>query len=303
MEIGWAPPVSGSWATLANIARVARRAEELGYRTLWTFQRVLFTEERAMQPAYASVLDPLITLGTLAGLTDRIRLGVAVVNAPFYAPVILAGQLTTLDVLSGGRLTAGLGLGWSPDEFAAVGVPLRDRGRRLDEFVRCIDTIWTQQVVEFEGDFYRIPSSHIDPKPVQRPRPPMLLGGMAEPALRRAGRLADGWISSSRADFEQIRAGIAIVREAATQAGRDPDALQVVCRGVVRLRPAGDPEARLLTGPLERIREDLERLSSLGVTETFVDLNFDEEVGSPDVDPAEAMRRGGELLEALAPGA
>lgn len=302
MELGFAVPISGSWATPDHVVEVAQRAEALGYRSLWTFQRLLVAvdgdDQPVLPPQYRSVEDPLAILAFLAGVTDRARLGVAIVNLPFMAPVVLAKQLTTIDRLSGGRLDAGFGLGWSPDEFAAAGVDLDHRGARAEEHLACLRAIWTDDVVEVDGPRYRVPRSRIDPKPVQQPHPPILLGGAAPAALRRIGRLADGWISSSQADLSRIDQSIAVIRDAAIAAGRDPDALRFICRGVVKVR---DGERGPLTGSLDDIRSDLDDLARKGVTETFVDLNFDPEIGSPDADPGEAMRRARSVLAALAP--
>jgi len=304
VELGFGVPVSGSWATPGNQVRLVRRAEELGYRTAWTFQRLLVPvrpEGVAAGEMYRSVLDPIVTLACLAGQTSTIRLGVAVVNMPFYAPAVLAKQLATLDVLSGGRLDAGLGLGWLPEELRAVGVPARERGARAEEFLRALRRLLDDEVVEFHGRFYDIPPARMEPKPVQRPHPPLLLGGGAEAALRRAGRLADGWVSGSRFDLARLGGMIGTIRQAAADAGRDPDALRYVARGSVRLRPGGAAGRPPLMGSVEEIRGDLDRLRDQGVTETFLDLNFDPEVGSPDADPAESLRRAHAVLEGLAP--
>jgi probable F420-dependent oxidoreductase len=302
MQLGVAVPVSGSWAEPANCVEIARTAEALGYTSLWTFQRLLSPldgDTPVLTPPYHSVLDPLATLAYLAGRTTTARLGVAVVNMPYYSPIVLAKLLTTVDRLSHGRLDAGLGIGWLPQELEAVGVPAARRGARAEDFIRCLRAIWTDDVVEYEGEFYRVPRSRVDPKPVQQPHPPLLLGGTAPAALRRAGRVADGWISSSRADLRRIDESVAVVRSAAAEAGRDPDRLRVVCRSVVRVR-AG--ERSPLVGSYADIRTDLEELESKGVTETFVDLNFDPEIASPGADAADSMRRAREVLEALAPG-
>jgi probable F420-dependent oxidoreductase len=301
VRLGFAAPVSGSWATPANCVEIARTAEELGYASLWTFQRLLSPldgNEPLLEPQYRAVHDPLATLAHLAGHTTRARLGVAVVNMPYYAPIVLAKLLTTVDHVSGGRLDAGLGIGWSPHEFEAVDASPKERARRAEDFLGCLQAIWTDDVVDYDGEFYRIPRSRVDPKPVQRPHPPILLGGTAEAALRRAGRLAAGWISSSRADLSRIDESIDVVRAAATEAGRDPGALRFVCRGVVKVRTV---ERAPLVGSLDDIRADLAGLADKGITETFVDLNFDPEIGSPDADPAVSMRRAHEVLEALAP--
>src|SRR5690606_6550446 len=142
----------------------------------------------------------------------------------------------------------------------------------------------------------------LDPKPVQRPHPPILLGGGSRTALQRAGRLCDGWVSSSRADLSALGESVAVVKVAAERAGRDPESLRFVCRGAVRVRPAGSPERAPLVGTLDQIRSDIDDLSAQGITELFVDLNFDPWIGSPDADPVESRRRADEVLEAFAPG-
>ncbi|MEU8176790.1 TIGR03619 family F420-dependent LLM class oxidoreductase [Microbispora hainanensis] len=296
MKVGFGVPVSGSWATPENMRRIARRADELGYHGVWTFQRLLYPVGNPMGPVYRSVHDPVVTLAYLAGVTERVRLGVAVLNLPFVSPVLMAKQLASLQEVSGGRLDVGLGLGWLPEEFAASGVPMERRGRRGEEYVGLLRRLWTEDVVEHKGEFYEVPRSHQDPRPATPPT--VMLGGTARVALERAGRIADGWISSSRADLGTIDQQIAIVKEAARQAGRDPDALRFVVRGVTRLRPS---EEGPLTGSYDKIRRDVEALAAKGVTEVFHDLNFDPEIGSPEADPRESMRRAEEALEALAP--
>lgn len=296
MRIGFSVPVSGSWATPENMRRVARRADELGYHGVWTFQRLLYPEGHPMGPVYRSVQDPVVALAFLAGITERVRLGVAVLNLPFVSPVLLAKQLSTLQDVSGGRLDVGLGLGWLPEEFTASGVPMERRGRRGEEYVGLLRRLWTEDVVEHKGEFYEVPRSHQAPRPAVPP--PLLLGGTARVALERAGRIADGWISSSRADLDTIDQQIYIVKEAAREAGRDPDALRFVVRGVTKVRAAADGP---LTGSYEKIREDVEALAAKGVTEVFHDLNFDPEIGDPGADPRASMRRAEEALEALAP--
>lgn len=296
MEIGFALPVSGAWATPVNVTELARRAEALGYRSLWTFQRLLVPEASRLPPVYTSVLDPVVTLAHAAAGTERIRLGTAIVNMPFQPPVVLAKQLATLDVLSGGRLDVGLGLGWQPEEFLAAGTPYERRGARAEEYLACLRELWGPDPVAFRGHFYEVPPAVVRPKPVQQPLP-VLLGGAAPRALERVGRLADGWISASRADLTDLATPIGRVRDAARSHGRDPAALRFVCRGVVRDAPRGAP----LTGSLDDVRADLRALADQGVTELFAELNFDPAVGRPDADPAQAMRRAHEVLEALAP--
>ena len=301
MQIGFGIPVSGSWATPANVVEISRKAEDLGYASLWSFQRTVYPADNSIAAPYRSVHDPLAVSAYVAAVTERIRIGIAIVNLPFYAPIVLAKTLTSIDLLSDGRLDAGLGLGWNPDEFAAAGVPMERRGSRAEEFLDCLRAIWTQDPVEHHGEFYDVPRGHVDPKPVQRPHPPILLGGSADAALRRVGRMADGWISASRFEAAKVPGAIETIRSAAREAGRDPDHLRVVIRGSVKVRDA-DGETPL-TGTLDKIRRDMTAYADAGATELFVDLNFDEEIGNPDADPAESMRRAHATLEAFAPGA
>ena len=308
MDLGFAVPQSGSWATPANQVALARRAEQLGYASLWAFQRLLYPADvasaddpRRWPPVYRSVHDPLMTLAFLAGQTDRARLGVAVLNMPWFSPLLLAKQAATLDAVSGGRLDLGLGLGWAAEEYAATGAPADQRGARAEEFVACLRACWTDPVVDFHGRFHDVGPAYVDPKPVQRPHPPLLLGGGVDAALRRAGRTADGWISSSGQDLREIGAAAAVVRGAAWDAGRDPAAVRIVCRGVVKIRDAGRAGRRPLTGSYDEVRADLTELAGHGVDQVFVDLNFDPEIGSVEADPEVSVRRATEVLEALAP--
>ncbi|MBR7832720.1 TIGR03619 family F420-dependent LLM class oxidoreductase [Actinospica durhamensis] len=312
MKTGIGAPVSGAWAGPESLSHVSGLAEELGYHALWTFSRLLMPAdqggERVGDPVYRSVLDPLVALGFAAARTSRVRLGVAVVNLPFLSPTYLAKQASTLDVLSGGRFDLGLGIGWSPLEFTASGASTARRGARTAEYLEVLRTLWSDEVpARYDGEFYTLPESRMDPKPVQRPGPPVLLGGITPVALRRVGRLADGWVSASATRLAGIAGQIGLVREAAEQAGRDPAALRFVCRGVVRFDPSGAGatdgagERLLLSGSAERIREDTAWLGTQGVTELFYDLNWDPHIGDPAADPAGAADRAEEIIRALAP--
>lgn len=301
--LGFGLPVAGPWATPEAVAHVARRAEDLGYAHLWAFQRVLHPVGSELDPAHRAVLDPVVTLAFAAACTRRIGLGTATVCAPFVPPALLAKATASLDVLSGGRLTVGLGMGWLREEYEAVGVPFASRGARLEEYIRCLIAVWTEEPVAFAGERYSVPPSSVQPKPRQRPHPPVLLGGTARAALERAGRLAQGWIASSLHTFDQVGPSVEIVRAAAQAAGRDPDALRIVARVVVE--PADDdpgPSRRFLHGTWEQILDDLGRLRAQGITEAFVDCNLSPRVGYPDADPEAAVSYADAVLEHLAPG-
>src|ERR1700761_1451560 len=305
MQIGFGAPVAGAWATPGYLTAFARQAEAAGYASLGSFQRLLVPEGSATEPVYRSVLDPMVALGFAAASTARIRLGVAVVNLPFVSPLLLAKQAATVDVLSGGRLDLGLGIGWMPEEFTAAGASTARRGARTEEYLAVLRSLWSDEVSSFSGEFYTIPAGRQEPRPAQQPPPPALLGGMSREAVERAGRIAGGWITSSRADLTRIADSVAMIRESASAAGRDPDALQVICRGVVSAgRPEQGPDGgrRLLSGSYEQIREDAAWLGGQGVTELFYDLNWDPQIGSRSVAPAAAADRAPAILAELAPG-
>jgi probable F420-dependent oxidoreductase len=307
MKIGFGAPVAGAWATPGYLAAFSEQAEEAGYASLWTFSRPLVPERSGMEPVYRSVLDPLVALGFAAARTSRIRLGVATISLPFVSPAYLAKQATTVDVLSGGRLDLGLGIGWMPEEFAIMGASMARRGARAEEYLAVLRTLWADEVSSYQGEFYQVPAGRQDPRPVQQPGPPVLLGGMSRPAMERAGRIAEGWITSSRADLTKISEAVSVIGEAAAAAGRDPAAVRIVCRGVVLAGAEGseakgpDGGRRLLSGSYEQIREDTAWLAGQGVTELFYDLNWDPQVGNPAVTPQAAADRAGEILAELAP--
>ena len=293
MKIGLGAPVSGAWAQPTTLATVAERAEQLGYAELWTFQRLLVGTDDDLDPVYQSVLDPLLPLSYAAARTTRIRLGVALVNLPFVSPVYLAKQAATLDVLSGGRFDLGLGVGWSRTEFTATGADKARRGKRAEEYVAVLRTLWTDDPARFDGEFYTVPPSRMLPRPVQPGGPPILLGGVVEPALARAGRLAAGWMSRSATDLDHIADEIAVVKGAAAE----PDQVRIVVRGVVK---PGPREGRL-TGSYDDIRADVAWLGEQGVTELYYDLNWHDAIGNPDVSPESATNLAMEIIEALAP--
>ena len=300
MLISFGGPSAGAWAEPASVARFAARGEELGYHGYWTFQRLLVGTDQDLAPVYHQVLDPMLTLAYAAARTHTIRLGVAVLNLPYLSPAYLAKQAGTLDVLSGGRAVLGLGTGWSAPEFTATGSDPRPRGRRTEEYLAVLGTLFNDPVSEFTGEFYQVPPSVMRPRPVRPGGPPILLGGTAEVALRRAGRLTDGWVSSSRASFDEISRGAQIVRRATEEAGRDPDTVQIVVRGVVQAGTRDDDVP--LSGSWEQIRAGAERYAEAGVTELFYDLNWDPVISAPDTEPERAGDRAEEFLTALAPG-
>jgi probable F420-dependent oxidoreductase len=298
MRIGFAVPVAGPWATPENQLVVATQAEQLGYESLWTLQRILNPPDSA-DTSYRNVPDPLLTLAYLAGHTRTARLGVAVWNMPFASPALLAKQTATLDRISHGRLDLGLGLGWQAEEMVASGVTTARRGARAEEFLSVLSALWTGRAGPFDGEFYQLSDSLMTPTPVQQPRPPILLGANVDAALRRVGRLADGWITASRQDPQDIGRAIGVVKAAAESAGRDPAGLRFICRAALGA-PQHGPDSPLY-GSADRIRDGVAWLGEQGITEVFYDPNFDPAVVGPDVTPEAALGRVTELMSDLAP--
>jgi probable F420-dependent oxidoreductase len=172
-------------------------AEELGYDSIWYGEHIMLphgTEYVATPQPYGpqELLDVFVLLGHLAGKTKRIRLATGIVMLPLRAPVLAARQILGVDVLSEGRFDLAVGLGWHPDEYAVSGTNMKTRGARLDEMLELINELFQPGDTEFSGKYYLVPNTPFDPKPVQKPRPPFLVGGGSEAALRRAARW-DGW--------------------------------------------------------------------------------------------------------------
>jgi probable F420-dependent oxidoreductase len=174
------------------------RAEELGFDSVW------MEEHHAVRDHYWP--SPLTVLAGFAARTSRIRLGTDILVAPFYHPVRLAEDVALLDVISGGRFTLGLAIGYKPDEFALYGVELEKRGARFEEQLALLRALWTQDHVSFHGRYYTV-NGRIEPRPVTRPHPPVWIGGWGELTLRRAATLADNWIPGPTADLSRLLEG------------------------------------------------------------------------------------------------
>ncbi|MFB9833258.1 TIGR03619 family F420-dependent LLM class oxidoreductase [Actinoallomurus acaciae] len=279
MRVGLALSQYGAFARRDAVIEVARAAEALGFDSLWTGDRILDpvnprdrypgSADGRMPPEYTTFLDPLTVLTAAAAVTERVRLGTSTLNAPWYSPVLLARTLTSLDVLSEGRLDVGLGLGWSSDEYAAAGVPWARRGVRLEEIVDVLERIWADDPVTYESGSFSVPTSRIEPKPVQRPRPPIYLGGYSSVTLERIGRRADGWLAAG-VPLAVLTPMWDAVRHAAEDAGRDPDSLRMMLR--MNPRITDEPAAADLlprTGTIEQIAE---YARSTGAYEVFADF-------------------------------
>jgi probable F420-dependent oxidoreductase len=199
-----------------RLARRARRAEELGFESLWVGDHIALPADAPDNPSREPRLEALVTLAHLAALTQRVRLAVGVIVLPQRQPVLLAKQLTSIDVLSRGRLVVGIGVGYLAPEFRALGVPLADRGARADEYVAAMRALWDEPVPAFAGRFVAFADVIERPRPIQRPHPPIVVGGHSPAAHRRALQAANGWYGWELGLEETARA-LAELRETATR--------------------------------------------------------------------------------------
>jgi probable F420-dependent oxidoreductase len=262
---------------------VAKRAEDLGFDSLWVLDRLLWpVDPRAPYPLgdgslpvqYKNVLDPVETLTFAAAHTNRIALATGVLNLPWYNPVLLARRLTTLDVLSGGRLRVGFGIGWSPDEYEAAGANWQDRGKRADESIEILKKIWTTDPVEFQGKHYRIPKSFIGPKPVQKPHPPIYMAAFTPSAMKRVAAEANAWLPVG-IPLSGVGTMFSSIKNTAKEAGRDPSAIDLIVTAGVEIHKAPiEKERTEFTGTLEQIGEDFAKARKLGAAEIAIYAQF-----------------------------
>ncbi|HET6949040.1 MAG TPA: TIGR03619 family F420-dependent LLM class oxidoreductase, partial [Acidimicrobiales bacterium] len=236
MRLGVSLAQTGRLAEPAAVRSAAVAAEQVGFSSIWVLDRLLTPVDPrsprdnppgvAALPECPDALDPLTVLTYAAAVTHRVRLGTSVLVAPWYRPALLARSLTSLDVLSEGRLTVGLGLGRSLDEYEAVGVPQQELGRRLDEALDVLAAAWGADPVDHHGGRARIVPALMGPKPVQRPGPPVLLAAYTPDGLDRVARRADGW-NPAGLPLEMLAPMGANVRDLAAGHGRDPDGLHL----------------------------------------------------------------------------
>jgi probable F420-dependent oxidoreductase len=264
MDYGIVLPHFGSFArkeAADRIIAVAEAAEALGYSTAWTIDHLVLPAK--VEGGYAfnpldPFLEPITVLGALSLRTSRIKLGTAVLVLPYRHPIYTAKALATVDVLSGGRLIVGVGAGWMEPEFAALGIPIAERGSRTNETIDAIKALWTEDVPGYSGRHFRFSNIKSEPQPVQKPRPPILVGGMTKGALQRVVRRADGWIALGKSPTD-LRQPLETLREIAVKAGRKPDDLQIC------MLPISAPS-------LEQVIEDLPRYTEMGVQHLYLSM-------------------------------
>jgi probable F420-dependent oxidoreductase len=228
----------GTGAQRAVIDAVAVAAEQHGFARLWGGEHVVMvdqptsrypysTDGRIAVPAAADWIDPLIGLSFAAAATTTIGLATGVLLLPEHNPVVVAKQAATLDLLSSGRFTLGVGIGWSREEFDTLGVPFEHRARRTAEYVAAMRTLWRDDIASFAGEFVHFESVRLNPKPVRERRIPIVLGGNSDAALRRVVNWGDGWYGFNLRDVAAVAERVAFIRRLCGDAGRDPGDLKL----------------------------------------------------------------------------
>lgn len=289
VTFGCSLPSRGPMASPEALRTLAQRAEDLGFDSVWVSDHIVVPRRiesfypysadgvptfQPEQPYY----EPLSVLNFLAGCTQRLRLGTHVLILPYRNPVLTAKVLATLDVLSGGRVILGAGVGWMEEEFRALGLnSYAKRGAVTDEYIRLFKELWTKKEPEFQGEYYQISGAGFYPKPVQKPHPPIWIGGHTGPAIRRAAELGDGWMPiglrpPAILEPEELAVKIARLRTLTRRAGRPEDAVAPCFSTDVAFERTSGPTRRMMSGRPEQIAADLRQYQDVGV-QNFI-LNF-----------------------------
>ncbi len=297
MRFGFYLPTRGPQAAGPAVEALARHGEALGYHSAVVADHIVIPASSdsiypytldGKHPSEGDALEQLAEIAFVAGVTRTLRLITSVLIVPHRNPVVTAKTLATIDVLSRGRLTVGVGVGWLREEFAALGAPnFERRGAVTDEYIRIFKTLWTQAPATFSGEFYRFDSVWSLPMPVQQPHPPIWIGGHSRAALRRAARLGDGWhpvggVPSAPLRPAELRAKVVELHRLCAAEGRGPAELTVSLKAPlydVRVTGAAldaeGRERRPLSGTAEQIAADVDAYAEAGVSELILDFRGD----------------------------
>ena len=289
MRFGFCLPHDGELSKPENLTALARHAERLGFDTLVepSDHIIMPNKIRTIYPYSTSGeytdstedLDQATTLSFLAAKTEKIRLMTGIAVIPYRNPLALANSLATVDYLSGGRLDVGAGVGWMKEEFELLGVPYSERGQIMDEYLKILKVSWSEKAPQFQGKYFHFSDVHFSPKVVQKPHPPIWVGGESPRALGRAAELGDGWFPiDCNLRFQlsapgQLRAAIARLREKISKAGRDPQSVRIgYLASHFEMRADLKETSTLFVGPAQKILSDVWECERLGVS--FLAFSF-----------------------------
>ncbi|MAF39901.1 MAG: hypothetical protein CL696_13670 [Chloroflexi bacterium] len=279
-------PSRGEMAGPEQLRSVAQRAEDLGYDHVWVSDHIILPKKVDSFYPYATdgvptfrpdepYYEPLAALNFIAGCTQRIRLGTHVLIIPYRNPVLTAKILSTLDVLSGGRVILGAGVGWMEEEFQAMGLDTyKERGAVTDEYLQLYREFWTKESPSFQGKYYQISDSGFEPKPLQKPLP-IWIGGHTGAAIRRAAKYGDGWMPiglrpPAILDPEELSGKIARLRKLTVEAGRPEDAVSLTFSTGIVFNDSAGSSREMMQGRPEQIAADLRQYQDLGVSNFIV---------------------------------
>jgi probable F420-dependent oxidoreductase len=294
LKIGVSLPQAGQQATRGNIIQMAKNAESEGFDSLWVFDRLLWpinpqtpypgTPDGSLPIEYQIMLDPLETLTYVAANTNKIALGTSVIDMLFHNPIVLARRFATLDILSEGRAICGFGIGWSKDEYQASNISFQNKGKRADEFIQALKKIWRDDVVEFKGEYYNIPASKIGPKPMQKPHPPVYMGGFSPNTFSRIVNYdTNGWLGVVAGPLEYLDNTIKTIKDIANKANKDPNNFKVIL--LAHLNVALDSKSQSttttdedqrfpFTGTIDQIGNDIKRIKQMDIDHIVFGYNF-----------------------------
>ena len=281
MKLGICVPHYGRAIEVPRLLEVARHAEARGLDSLWVTDHVIVPSQ-ARIIYREDMLDPLAVLPWLAGVTSRIALGTSVVILPYRSPIPVAKLLASVDVLSGGRLMVGAAIGWMDGEFDALGVPFKERVSRSEEALELFRTLWTQEHPEIETKHHHLHDVTFSPMPLQKPRPPLYVGGNSEGALRRVARFGDGWHSTSTT-VDGFRQSVETVRRFWAEAGREgapalslriPLVIDGVHRAAVDMALIHGRGRHVITGSVATIVEELRGFQALGCDHVALEVSY-----------------------------
>lgn len=276
MKFGVHLPHIGPFHDGATMVRFAQAVEDLGYDSVWGSDHVVFPVAYESKYPYSDTgdfplpgqvpwVEEVTSLAFVAGATSRVRLGTSILVLPYRNPVLNAKTLAAVDVLSGGRLIAGVGAGWMREEAEAMGMPFDNRGARTDEHIEVLLALWTQDEASYDGRFYKVPPVRSEPRPVQKPHPPLWVGGHEIGALDRAAKYGDGW-HAYRLRPEEIREKSGYIRAKADDRGRDGSAIEVSVRVPLVMGDSQSPIDRAVAGTPDDVKEQLRAYADVGVT-------------------------------------
>jgi probable F420-dependent oxidoreductase len=294
MRFGFGLPHAGAAANGPDVSRFAQRAEVLGFESLWSGDHLILpvggtnqypytTDGSFARPASEGFLEPYTLLAYVAAATKTIKLGLTVIILPYRNPIVQAKMLACLDVLSGGRLICGVGVGWLEKEFQVLQASYKDRGPVSDEYLQMFKILWTQDHPEFHGKFYDFDGITMYPKPIQQPSIPIWVGGHSRRAIRRAVRYGDAW-HPTRQTPDFVQQHLPYLQQEAERLDRDPRQLTVSLKRALHFTDIGlsgdvlSGSSNAMIGTTRDVIDDIKRCQDIGIQQ----LTFDYRIGHVD---------------------